>query len=126
AGSHPYRGKVRIETTWGPAAVPYTDEPKSPLHIAMRLAPLTAPQTRAKSRPLYLIGRKDGSSSSYDDAHPQLKGRKFYWHQNAGADGLIWAKHQFDAQAHADVEPQCPPPFLALRPKTQFRGRIHF
>ena len=57
--SHPFRGKVRIGTLWGCKALPYPDEEGWPeasggaLGTRLKLAPLTAPETRAKARPLY-------------------------------------------------------------------------
>ena len=132
---HPFRGKVRLETTWGEVADSYTDEDSWPQGtvdatrkgLCLRLAPLTAPATRAKARPLYLEARKGGASASYSDPQkPVLKGRKFYWHQNAGGSGEVWSKHLYDPELHQLVAEQCPPPLLALRPGSCFRGRIHF
>ncbi len=123
--SHPYAGKIRFETAWGPEAVDRTTEPESPQFVRLSLAPLTAPQTRAKSRPLYLIGN-GGISATYDDAIPRLKGRKFYWHQRAEKGDDIWSKHLYDSHAHGEVETQCPPPMYALRAGTPFLCRLHF
>ncbi len=134
AVSHPYRGKVRFETTWGPEAVEYVREADSPLHELIRLAPLTAPLTRAKARTLYLERNQDGTSSTYDAENPRMSGRKFYWHQRAVRErpralkpaNFIWEKHLYDEALHATVKKQCPAPFFALRDGTVFTGRIHF
>jgi CRISPR-associated protein (TIGR03986 family) len=113
--SHPFRGKVQIETIWGPKT-------SEAMPLELRLAPLTSPQTRAKSRPLYLEGRPGGSSASYEDRDAQLKGRKVFWHQRWGA-ALLWEGH---AKHSLHPEPQLPPPIEALPKGTKFTGCIHF
>ena len=132
--SQPVRGKVRLETLWGDAATSYDTEASWPQSTAneahkglcLRLAPLTAPTTRAKARPLYLEGRNGVSASYSDSTPPMLKGRKFYWHQNADGAGGLWSKHLYDDNLHQLVADQCPPPLLALKPGSHFQGRIHF
>jgi hypothetical protein len=127
--SHPYRGKIRIETCWGPNARSRAEEAGSAQHVELRLAPLTAPATRAKSRPLYLVGKMEGKdlvSSTYDDPKPEMKGRKFYWHQKADSGAGVWDKHLYDGEQHAEVDGQCPAPFHALKAGVTFTGRIHF
>jgi CRISPR-associated protein (TIGR03986 family) len=126
--SAPFRGKVRVETMWGPAAASFDDEKNgnAPQVVSLKLAPLTAPASRAKSRPLYLAPRQDGTSASYSDpTKPQLRGRKFYWHQESNDPSGIWPKHLYDDR-HQPVAGQCPPPLLALKPGTRFEGRIRF
>lgn len=134
--SHPFRGRLRFETFWADGGE--TER--------LELAPLTAPRTRAKSRPLYLVGRSDLAqdpkkplSASYSDQHPLLRGRKFYWRQNFGHE-TIWEGHipkkalanatqTEEPQSHAQIPheaKQCPPPINALKTGTSFQGRIHF
>lgn len=99
--------------------------------MELELSALTAPQTRAKSRPLYLEGFIQAGqlrSASYSDANPVLMGRKFYWHQNPGKDAAngVAMEHQRDRELHRSVETQLPPPIDALPAETQFQGRIQF
>ncbi len=124
--SHPFRGKVRIETLWGPA----DDKVQT---ILLELAPLTAPQTRAKSRPLYLVPGNAGLSASYSDSKPRLRGRKFYWHQTVDGANLsdpVWPGHlnrdEMSRIDRADVPKQLPPPIHAVPAGTKFEGVIHF
>lgn len=123
--SHPFRGQLRVETLWGPK-VAGTES------VRLELAPLTSPASKAKSRPLYLAPGKDGLSASFDDADCRLRGRKFYWKQRFDGKHGVWPKHEFAGSAPHDramreaVRSQCPPPLLALPPKTEFQGRIHF
>jgi CRISPR/Cas system CSM-associated protein Csm3 (group 7 of RAMP superfamily) len=138
--SHPFRGLLQFETAWGPEAEDYEKERRWPalnretangggtgLGWRIEMAPLTGPMTRAKSRPLYLQGRQDGLSSSWEDRGVQLRGRKFYWPQSdEGAAGNIWKFHLKDAVMHEKVKSQLPPLVHALREKTHFDCRIHF
>ena len=69
--SHPFRGRVRFGTFWGPSV---TD----PKPVGLQLMPLTAPSgTKAKSRPLYLEPAGSGKSADYGDGNAKLRGRKF-------------------------------------------------
>jgi CRISPR-associated protein (TIGR03986 family) len=88
------------------------------------MAPLTAPATRGKSRPLYLAPGPGGLSASYSDTNPELKGRKFYWHQRPPGNELVWEGHKQEPARH--VQPQLPPPIMALKSGETFRGRIQF
>jgi CRISPR-associated protein (TIGR03986 family) len=136
--SHPFRGLLRFETAWGPEAATYEEESQWPALTRqtlpnaqaatgwkIELAPLTGPQTRAKSRPLYLQPGADGRSASWEDnPAPKLRGRKFYWPQSDGhSAGKIWKFHLKDA---AHVESQLPPPVYALKEEAIFEGKIHF
>jgi CRISPR/Cas system CSM-associated protein Csm3 (group 7 of RAMP superfamily) len=136
--SHPFRGLLRFETAWGPKAATYEEERQWPVlsrqtppHAQaatgwkIELAPLTGPQTRAKSRPLYLQPGPNGKSASWEDRPaPKLRGRKFYWPQSDGhSAGKIWKFHLKDA---AHVASQLPPPVYALKEETSFKGKIHF
>ncbi|MEM5787844.1 MAG: TIGR03986 family CRISPR-associated RAMP protein [Syntrophobacteraceae bacterium] len=129
--SHPFRGRIRFETLWGPEVD--KDEASRPTEIndnhsafLLELAPLTSPKTRAKARPLYLKPGENGKSSSYSDTNPKMRGRKFYWHQlYSGEKSKIWPMHRRHPN-HKLVESQMPPPILALKPGTEFHGRIHF
>ena len=113
-GSTAFRGKLKFGPLWAPAGI---------TPVPIELAPLTSPQSRAKSRPLYLAGREDGTSASYSDpAKPELRGRKFYWKQRY-EDGGIWDFHRKAATHAAD---QCPPKLNALPVGTTFTARIHF
>ena len=120
-----FRGHLRFETLWGPRTV---EQPTSRLH----LAPLTSPSAQGKSRPLYLAPGPDGKSSSFDDPGCEIRGRKFYWHQNYQGGQKIWPKHTFAGAQPADpafrelVRSQCPPPLDALPADTPFTGNIHF
>jgi len=115
-GSHPFRGKIRVEAVWGPPVDSAT------MPIPLDLAPLTAPQSRGKCQPLYLVGRSDGKSASYSDqTAPTFRGRKFYWRQHA--DGGIWPHH---TKSSLHDEGQCPPQFCALPAETRFSSRLHF
>jgi hypothetical protein len=136
--SHPFRGLLQFETVWGPNASAYSEEVtwpeltretprtnQSSTGWKISLAPLTSPQTRAKSRPLYLQPRSDGMSGSWEDAAPQLRGRKFYWPQSdSNSAAGIWNFHLKDPALH--VASQLPPPVYALRAGSIFTGRIHF
>lgn len=119
-----FRGLLRFETLWGPKAA---EAPAT----QVRLAPLTAPASQGKSRPLYLAPGANGLSASYDDANAEARGRKFYWHQRT-ADSQIWKKHTFagsapnDAEFRREVLSQCPPPIHTLAAGTRFGGAIHF
>jgi CRISPR-associated protein (TIGR03986 family) len=116
-GSHPFRGKLRFEPLW----VPTETNP-----IEIQLAPLTSPKSRAKSRPLYLAGRQNGTSASYSDpeyAKPEFRGRKFYWKQRY-KNGDLWEFHKYNENAHASGQRQ--PKFAALPASTKFETRIHF
>ena len=137
--SHPFRGLLRFETAWGPKAATYEAESEWPALTRqtppnaqpaagwkIELAPLTGPQTRAKSRPLYLQPQPgpNGRSASWEDPAPKLRGRKFYWPQSDGnSAGKIWKFHLKDA---AHVASQLPPPVYALKEETSFKGKIHF
>ena len=60
--SHPFQGRVRFSTFWGPER---SDQTRPP----MTLMPLTSPSgTKAKSRPLYLMPGQGGKKSSEHDA----------------------------------------------------------
>lgn len=132
--SHPFRGKVVVKNAWGPRAEDQDQEeswnevPK-PLPdgegegLEIKLAPLTSPATHAKSRPLYLQPRADGTSASYSDPNPKLRGRKLYYKQRGGDP--LWGKHRLNAAAHAKVQKQCPPPMLALR-NAVFEAELQF
>jgi hypothetical protein len=133
--SHPFRGKLRFEPLWGPPTDSVT-----PLGGAagIKLAPLTAPKSRAKSRPLYMQGQKSGDkllSASYSDSmlgaeplpDPVLRGRKFYWKQRY--DETIQGAHpllEFHKKQEAHAQNQCPPPILPLPKGSDFTTRIHF
>jgi hypothetical protein len=135
--SHPFRGLLRFEIAWGPKAATYEAESEWPALTRqtlpnaqtaagwkIELAPLTGPQTRAKSRPLYLQPGTNGRSASWEDPAPKLRGRKFYWPQSDGhSAGKIWKFHLKDA---AHVASQLPPPVYALKEETSFEGKIHF
>ncbi len=133
--SHPFQGKVRMETAWGPKAISEEDEKawssepqvlpdNDGKGIKIQLAPLTSPATHAKSQPLYLQPTKDGKCQTYsDDSTPQIRGRKFYWKQRS--DNGIWKHHRFDKLAHAKVKGQCPPPLCCLQ-DVKFRCRLEF
>lgn len=136
--SHPFRGLLRFETAWGPKAATYEEEKLWPALTRetpataqaaagwkIELAPLTGPETRAKSRPLYLQPGADGNSASWEDnPAPKLRGRKFYWPQSAcHSAGKIWKFHLKDA---AHVASQLPPPVYALKEETSFKGKVHF
>jgi CRISPR-associated protein (TIGR03986 family) len=131
--SHPYRSRLRFETLWGPEVDPGEENWPDDDHIEadkhgfkVKLAALTAPQARAKARPLYLEPGNEGRSASYSDTSPQMRGRKFYWHQKAeeGGDG-IWAIHKRHAY-HEPIAKQLPPEIRPLKKGTMFTGRIHF
>ena len=122
----PFRGQLRFETVWGPSVEEAKPEP-------LTLAPLTGPTTHAKSRPLYLTGDPTGVSGSFDDPQPELRGRKFYWHQRFDdPKQAIWPKHTFggnrpvDAEFRREVFRQCPPRMETLPKTTKFQGKIHF
>lgn len=123
--SEPFGGQVRIEVLWGPkvgdqALVPVT------------LAPLTSPQSKGKSRPLYLAPGSNGLSASFDDRDAAPRGRKFYWHQKPPEGARLWAKHEFQGTGPVDkelrkaVRSQCPPSLQALPAGVQFSACIHF
>jgi len=123
--SYPFRGKVRIETAWGG---PVGAEEPDPVG----LAPLTAPQTRAKARPLYLEGAPQGrapsqplSASYSDNPAPTLMGRKFYWHQRPPANTPhgLWPIHQ---RGDRHEEKQLGPKIRPLPPGEVFQGCLHF
>jgi hypothetical protein len=124
-GSEPFRGQLRFETLWGPPV----DEQAA---IRVELPPLTSPQSKGKSRPLYLAPGANGLSASFDDRHVEVRGRKFYWHQRPPAGMDLWPKHKFAGSALVDKEfrglviSQCPPPLNALPAGVKFAGRIHF
>jgi len=92
---------------------------------AFTLAPLTAPKSRAKSRPLYLAPGPNGNSASYSDAEKSVfRGRKFYWKQRSGNDE-VWQFHRVeDGLAHQDNQPRSV--VNPLRPRTTFKTRIFF
>ena len=113
-GSHPFQGKLRFEPVWGPRET-------SPIPID--LAPLTSPQSRAKSRPLYLNGRNGRSASYSDPVQPELRGRKFYWKQRFN-NGEVWQFHRKSTPAHA--KGQCPSTINALPTGSVFTTRVHF
>jgi len=139
--SHPFRGMLRFETAWGPTAESYDSERRWPLLSAtsnsnstaraagwrLQLAPLTAPATRAKSRPLYLQPKEPGGlSGSWEDNDVKLRGRKFHWPQSnpqSTSGSGLWKHHLRD---NSHVKSQLPPEIAALRPGTQFECRIHF
>ncbi len=134
--SHPFRGKVRFTTGWGPAALSCREEENWPgpaewtseQGMRLELAPLTAPETRAKARPLYLKqadNQPAAQSLSFDDPNVSLRGRKFYWHQKP-SDGPVWKYHRYDTVFHENVADQCPPPLLALKAGTSFTCEVHF
>ena len=121
---NPFRGLLRFETLWGP-------DQSSQATAPIDLAPLTAPASQGKSRPLYLAPGPAGLSASFDDANAEARGRKFYWHQRKG-DGRIWGKHTFkgtgfmDEEFRKQVKKQCPPTINALPKGVTFSGVIHF
>ncbi len=118
--THPFRGKVRVEPVWGP---PY-DEGNQPDEIT--LAVLTAPQSRAKCRPLYLEPGAKGLSASYSDVlKPTLRGRKFYWKQRT-EDGQVWQFHRSDQNGSTPKDKQSRPKIRPLPPLTEFETRISF
>ena len=135
--SHPFRGLLQFETAWGPKSATYEEEEQWPALTRetpasaqtaagwkIELAPLTGPQTRAKSRPLYLQPGTNGRSASWEDPAPKLRGRKFYWPQSDGhSAGRVWKFHLKDA---AHIASQLPPPVYALKEETSFVSKIHF
>jgi hypothetical protein len=136
--SHPFRGKLRFEPLWGPPVGSVTPLGAGEGENGIQLAPLTAPQSRAKSRPLYLKGLPYGSnelrSASYSDPisrngagpfpDPELRGRKFYWKQRYDAAPL-WEFHKTDRKS-GYAENQLPAPILPLPAGKAFTTRIHF
>lgn len=120
-GSHPFRGRIRFSTFWGPVLT-------EPLPL-VELMPLTSPAgTKVKARPLYLEPHTDGQSAHYDGS-ARLRGRKFYWHQNAG-DGTIPMQHRYDLLRKNNVreieQKMRPAPIRPLPSDTQFSGEIQF
>ena len=119
-----FRGLLQVQTLWGP-------EPSVQDTERLDLAPLTAPASQGKSRPLYLAPGPNGLAASFDDRNVQVRGRKFYWHQRA-EDGEIWKKHTFagtriiDKELRKAVINQCPPPIEVLPKEVKFTGRIQF
>lgn len=112
--SHPFRGRVRFETFWGPA-VPQDAEQRSTVQLKALLSPAGI---KLKARPLYLKPI-DGKCASYDDPGAALRGRKFYWHQTPATGGEILGEHEPQAgDASIEIE--------ALPADTRFAGRIHF
>jgi hypothetical protein len=76
-----FRGLLRFETLWGP-------ETASQETSRIDLAPLTAPASQGKSRPLYLEPGTTGLAASFDDKDIEARGRKFYWHQRTTISGV--------------------------------------
>jgi len=122
--SHPFQGRVRLATFWGPAVS------ETGRVVELKPMPLTAPSgTKAKSRPLYLRPGQDGTAVDWD-SNARLRGRKFYWHQRAEGDGLSL---QHDAR-QLPLSPGPPPQWnvgqnellKALRRDTEFKGQVHF
>ncbi len=112
--SHPFRGRVRFTTFWGP--LPATNPPGE-----IQLRPLTSPTgTKLKARSLYLPPGAADATQTYDQA-TRLRGRKFYWHQKAAGDGVN-PGHQ---QPGADNN-QLPAPIRPLPKDTTFSGRVVF
>ena len=124
--SHPFRGRVRFGTFWGP---PYETDPNP---AALQLMPLTSPSgTKAKARSLYLEGAK-GKSADYD-LNARLRGRKFYWHQRGVDEGNVPGVHDFGKLSAGmpqswkeDIKSQLPAPIIPLPPGSQFTGALHF
>ena len=115
--SHPFRGKVRLETGWGPALDACTP-------VAMQLGPLTSPQSPGKSRQMYLEPR-DGQSGSYSDgAAARPRGRKFYWKQWSPHPGALEEAHKLSLEDNN--QSQLPPPLLAVPAGTRFECRLSF
>ena len=137
--SHHFRGLLRFETAWGPAAQDYEAERqweklergtgagvKTRTGWRVELAALTGPVTRAKARPLYLQPL-NGRSGSWEDSGVKLRGRKFYWPQaDPTGPGGMWKFHLRDPLLHQNVENQLPPPIHVLGEGTAFSCRIHF
>ena len=113
--SHPFRGRVRFGTFWGPCV---TDSEPDPLQLMQ----LTAPSgTKAKARPLYLEPGGTG-----------LRGRKFYWHQRTHDRGVPRV-HDLNALKAAvpaawldKTRSQLPSPIRPLPADTTFAGTLHF
>ncbi len=134
-GSHPFKGRIAFEPAWGPTAQSYQAEKNWPANqtpdnpgVLLRLAPVTGPGVRAKSRPLYLEPRpSDRRSASFDDPQPVLRGRKFDWHDRAPEGQAIWDKHRYSPDWHS-AESQLPAPICALAPSAgnTFQGKISF
>lgn len=116
-GSHPLRGKLRFEPVWGPRKdSDATEEVRG-------LAKTMAPESRAKCRPLYLVGRvaendKLHSTSYCDVEEPVFRGRKFYWKQKPPNGEEVWSGHIEKPEAESGIH--------ALPAKTEFTTRIHF
>ena len=138
--SHPFRGRVRFGTFWGPSKT----KPKPEDYL--QLMPLTAPSgTKAKARPLYLEPlylepkSSGGLSANYDD-HARLRGRKFYWHQRGKDEGNIPGVHDFGKLSDGmpvtwkqkiqcqlpDTKSQLPAKIRPLPVHSQFAGTLHF
>ena len=124
--SHPFRGRVRFGTFWGP------EKPEKENRPCMHLMPLTAPSgTKAKSRPLYLEPDNNGNAADYY-GKTKLRGRKFYWHQQ-GKNGDVPVAHRLDRLRKGvpsswppKISKQKPPLIKPLPAGTTFVGKVHF
>ena len=124
--AHPFRGRVRFGTFWGP---PVTESKPADL----QLMPLTAPAgTKAKARPLYLEPEKNQGSADYDRA-ARLRGRKFYWHQRGTDEGNIPGVHDFGKLSAGmpetwkkKIQNQLPAKIRPLPVGSQFAGTLYF
>lgn len=127
--SHPFRGRVRFGTFWGPE-ISCEELEERPY---LQLMPLTSPSgTKAKARPLYLNPGNAGKSADYDDDKAVLRGRKFYWHQKGG-NGDVPLVHRFDKLQQSvpetwkeNIRCQLPAQIRPLPVDTCFNGKIHF
>jgi len=119
-GTHPFRGRVRFTTLWGPAVNSVTP-------ATVRLMPLTSPGgTRAKARTLYIEAKN--ASTPGDFSSTPLRGRKLYWHQHTG-DDRVALQHdhgRLAAGAGTTAEKQLGPAIRPLDAGTVFEGVIYF
>jgi len=137
---HPFRGRVRFGTFWAEKSAVDGSE--------IVLMPLSSPAgTKLKSRTLH-YRPNEKRPSSYDDPGEQLRGRKFYWHQQAREHGKSvvplphrhddlaleggppYPKDSGDKASHKDTEEDKKKiSAIAIRPlppPTKFSGEVHF
>lgn len=132
--SHPFRGRVRFGTFWGPPR----REDCLRNRKNLKLMPLTAPSgTKAKSRPLYLAPNSAGEAADHD-ANAKPRGRKFYWHQKGPGKGQsdsddVPPVHRLDKMQEGvpedwkeQLKSQLQAPIRPLPQDTEFKGKVHF